>query len=58
MANEAPKPDERDVVTGRGMVSGSGDPLPDADALAILEERVAPPTGDPVSNGRAKPGSE
>lgn len=58
MENEAPKPDEQDVVTGRGLVSGSGDPLPDADALAILEERVAPPTGEPVSNWPSTPGYE
>jgi hypothetical protein len=29
-----------DLVTGRGPVSGSGDPLSDQDALAILDERV------------------
>lgn len=32
--------DPQRIVSGRGPVSGSGDPIPDQDAIALLDQRV------------------
>jgi hypothetical protein len=50
MLNWTRQPKEDSVISGRGPGSGTGQPLPDEDAIAILDERVEEPAGKTSGN--------